>query len=444
MTTFWVVAGIFIVGALLFVLPTLWSKRERKSGVARDATNIDVYRDQLAELDSDLRSDVLTREQYEQSKRELQQRMLLDIPQAGGAGGAGALAAGPSTMLDGRSNIATITLTTLVVPVLAVSLYLWLGNTKALLPQPAVEQAPLSAEGGHSDFSSVLENLIARLKEKPDDMEGWLMLGRTYAMMQRFNEAKEAYEKVLALAPENPEVITDYADIVAMTNNGSLMGKPLELIDKALRLDPQNPKALALAGTAEFERRRYKDAAAYWEKLLALIPPSESELVESVKNSIAEAKSLASGKGSTVARADQSPGGQVPPSAETRPGSAAAAGAQTSGTTLSGKVTLSPALAAKVSPDDSLYVFARAKTGPRAPLATLRLQVKDLPAAFTLNDSMARSGVQLSSFPDEVIVGARISKSGSPMPQSGDFQGLSQPVRIGASGISVVIDQQLP
>ncbi|HEX8874558.1 MAG TPA: c-type cytochrome biogenesis protein CcmI [Nitrosospira sp.] len=438
MTTFWVVAGIFIVGALLFVLPTLWSKRERRAGVARDATNVNIYRDQLAELDSDLRSDILTREQYEQSKRELQQRMLQDIP-AGETGPA----ASPSIM-SGRSNTATITITTLAVPVLAVSLYLWLGNTKALLPQPAMEQAPMSAEGGHPDFSSVLQNLITRLKDQPDDIEGWLMLGRTYAMMQRFNEAKEAYEKVMALTPDDSGVITDYADIVAMTNNGSLIGKPLELIDKALRLDPQNPKALALAGTAEFERRRYKDAAAYWERLLALIPPAETELAESVRNSIAEAKSLASGKGSTVARApDQPSGGQIPPSAESRSGSAPVAGAATSGT-LSGKVTLSPALAGKVSPNDSLYVFARAKTGPRAPLATLRLQVKDLPATFSLNDSMARSGVQLSTFPDEVVVGARVSKSGSPMPQSGDLQGLSQPVRIGATGISVVIDQQLP
>src|SRR5690242_6254625 len=369
MTTFWVVAGIFIVGALLFVLPTLWSKRERKSGVARDATNIDVYRDQLAELESDLRSDVLTREQYEQSKRELQQRMLQDVPVdiKVGAGGAAAL---PSGGLSGGGNIATITLTTLAVPVLAVSLYLWLGNTKALLPQPAGQQhVPMSSEGGHSDLSAVLQNLTARLQEQPDDMEGWLMLGRTYGMMGRFNEAKEAYERALALAPDNAEVITDYADIVAMTNNGSLMGQPLELINKALRLDPQNPKALALAGTAEFERRRYKEAAGYWEKLLALIPASETELVDSVKNSIAEANSLASGKGSTVARAGQSPGGQTPPPAE-KPASGAAAGAQGSGT-LSGKVALSPAMASKVSPADSVYIFARAKAGPRAPLATL-------------------------------------------------------------------------
>jgi cytochrome c-type biogenesis protein CcmH len=439
MTSFWVVAGVFIVGALMFVLPTLWSKRNRDGGVARDATNIDVYRDQLAELDSDLRSDILTREQYEQSKRELQQRMLEDIPQGE------TMAA---TLMSGNRNVTTITLTTLAVPLLAVSLYLWLGNTKALLPQPAAVEHPAmtsSPESGHPDFSSVLENLTARLRDQPDDIEGWLMLGRTYAMMQRFNEAKEAYEKVLALSPDNPEVLTDYADIVAMTHDGSLVGEPYELIKKALRLDARNPKALALAGTAEFEQKKYKEAAASWEKLLALIPPSEAELVQSVRASIDEAKSLASGgKGGAIARAmEQTPGSQTPPPAESKPAAAAATGGATSGT-LSGKVTLSPAMAGKASPNDSVYIFARAKAGPRAPLATLRVQVKDLPASFTLNDSMARSGVQLSTYPDEVVVGARISKSGSPMPQSGDLQGLSQPTRVGDKNINVVIDQQLP
>ena len=126
MTSFWIVAGIFIVGALLFVLPTLWSKKDRDAGVERDATNIDVYRDQLAELDSDLRSDILTREQYEQSKRELQQRMLQDIPEDGST---------TTPIMGGRHNVATMTVTALALPVLAISLYLAIGNTKALLPQ---------------------------------------------------------------------------------------------------------------------------------------------------------------------------------------------------------------------------------------------------------------------------------------------------------------------
>jgi cytochrome c-type biogenesis protein CcmH len=441
MTSFWVVAGIFIVGALLFVLPTLLSKRNREIGEERDSTNVSVYRDQLAELDNDLRSDILTREQYEQSKRELQQRMLQDIPQEE--------TMSTAVMGGNHKNVATVALTVLAMPLLAVSLYLWLGNTKALLPQPAAEQMPMAGmgeEGGHANISSVLENLTARLQEQPDDVEGWLMLGRTYAIMRRFTDAKSAYERVMALSPDNAEYITDYADIVAMVNDGSLIGKPEELINKALRLDPGNPKALALAGTVEFEKKRYKQAAGYWEKLLALVPPG-TQLEQSVRDSIAEANSLAAGKGSIVARAQEQspPGSQTPPPGQNQPGSAAAAGAGgPSSGTLSGKVTLSPAMAGKASPNDSLYIFARAKAGPRAPLATLRLQVKDLPASFTLNDSMARSGVQLSTFGDEVVVGARISKSGSPMPQPGDLQGLSQPVRVGASGINVVIDQTLP
>ncbi|MEO6824444.1 MAG: c-type cytochrome biogenesis protein CcmI [Nitrosospira sp.] len=439
MTSFWVVVGIFIVGALLFVIPTLLRKKYQHAGLARNTTNVNIYRDQLAELDNDLLADILTREQYEQSKRELQHRMLEDIPQ-----GESSTA---TVMGGGKRNVATITLVVLALPLLAISLYLWLGNTRALTPQPAAQQMPMSStsdEGGHENFSSVLENLTTRLKEQPNDVEGWIMLGRTYAIMQRFHEAKAAYEKVLALVPDDAELITDYADIVAMTNNGSLMGQPLELIDKALRLDPKNPKALALAGTAEFEQKKFAQAAKYWEQLLALIP-AESELGRSVSSSIAEAKSLAAGKGPTMASAqDQPRGGQNPPPAGNNPSSTSGGGAAPGGGTLSGKVTLGPALAGKASPNDSLYIFARAKVGPKAPLATLRLQVKDLPATFTLNDSMARSGVQLSTFSDEVVVGARISKSGSPMPQSGDLQGLSQPARVGAKGIDVVIDQQLP
>jgi cytochrome c-type biogenesis protein CcmH len=439
MTSFWVVVGIFIVGALLFVIPTLLRKKYQHAGLARNTTNVNIYRDQLAELDNDLLADILTREQYEQSKRELQHRMLEDIPEGG---------SNTATVVGGgKRNVATITLVVLALPLLAISLYLWLGNTRALTPQPAAQQMPMSStsdEGGHENFSSVLENLTTRLKDQPNDVEGWIMLGRTYAIMQRFHEAKAAYEKVIALVPDDAELISDYADIVAMTNNGSLMGKPLELIDKALRLDPKNPKALALAGTAEFEQKKFAQAAKYWEQLLALIP-AESELGRSVSSSIAEAKSLAAGKGPMMASAqDQSRGGQNPPTAGNNAGSASGGGKTPGGGTLSGKVTLGPALAGKASPNDSLYIFARAKVGPKAPLATLRLQVKDLPATFTLNDSMARSGVQLSTFSDEVVVGARISKSGSPMPQSGDLQGLSQPAKVGDKGIDVVIDQQLP
>lgn len=438
MTSFWVVAGIFIVGALLFVLPTLLRRGSNQAGVVRGDANVSIYRDQLTDLDADLRSDLLSKEQYEQSKRELQQRMLQDVP------------AGESmtsmVMTGSGRNVATITILVLAVPLLAVSLYLLLGNTKGLTPQPAFEQTPMAeATAGHQNFSSVLDSLIARLRDQPDDLEGWIMLGRTYAIMQRFNEAKTAYERVLALSPENPELITDYADIVAMTNNGSLAGEPVELLKRALSLDPKNPKALALAGTAEFEQANYKQATVYWEKLLVQIP-AESKLAQSVKESIAEAKSLASGKGSTLAGMQtQTPQSQnTPPAADKTAMAGAGTAAVAAKDTLSGTITLSSALAGKASPDDTLFIFARATQGPPMPRAILVKKVKDLPVSFLLTDGMgARPDLKISDAA-QLIINARITKSGKAMPERGDLQGFSQPVKPGDKNINVVIDQQVP
>lgn len=438
MTSFWVVAGILTIGALLFILPTLLRKGNGRTGIIREAANVSIYRDQLAELEADLRSDVLSKEQYEQSKRELQQRMVQDVPE--GESMTSMVMAGGN-----RSNVATITVMVLAIPLLAVSLYLWLGNTKGLTPQPAPEQMPVAEEAGHQNFSSVLDSLIARLREQPNDLEGWIMLGRTYAIMQRFNEAKVAYEQVLALSPESPELLVDYADIMAMTNEGSLLGKPMELINRALSLDPENPKALALAGTAAFEQKNFKQAAVYWEKLLVHIP-AESKLAQSVKDSIAEAKSLATGKGSTMAGMQtQIPNSQnAPPVADKSVVAGAGTAAAETGSTLSGTVTLSAAFAGKASPDDTLFIFARATEGPPMPRAISVKKVRDLPASFLLTDGMgARPDLKISNVP-QLIISARITKSGKAMPESGDLQGFSQKVKPGDKNINIVIDQQVP
>ncbi len=446
MTSFWVVAGILTIGALLFIVPTLISKGTSRTGVIRKAANVSIYRDQLAELESDLRSDVLSKEQYDQSKRELQQRMIQDVPE-------GESLATMVITSSNRSNIATITVLMLAIPLMAVSLYLWIGNTKGLTPQPISEQqSPMSGSGpesesGHQNFSSVLDSLIARLREQPNDVEGWIMLGRTYAIMQRFNEAKIAYEQVIALSPESPELLVDYADIVAMTNGGSLQGEPMELVNKALSLSPKNPKALALAGTAAFEQKNFKQAASYWEKLLVQIPP-ESKLAQSVKESITEAKSLASGKGSTMAgmqnQAATSNQNSPPPASQAITASPNADSAGATGATLTGTVTLSATLAGKVSPDDTLFIFARATDGPPMPRAISVKKVRDLPASFLLTDGMgARPDLKISNVP-QLIISARITKSGKAMPESGDLQGFSQKVKPGDKNINIMIDQQIP
>jgi len=449
MTSFWIIAGIFIVTALLFILPTLLRSREvqEDSGIENDEANLGVYRDQLTELENDFRNDILSQSQYENSKQELQQRLLQDVPEKN--------MMTSLTVKKGRS-IATSFIITLAIPLSAVFLYLSIGDTRGLLPQAqlanATQMQPANAaEGpeGHPEFSSVLENLIARLNDNPDDIEGWIMLGRTYTIMGRFDEATETYAKLVELVPDSPQILSDYADVLAMSNQGVLAGEPAELIHQALSIDPEYPKALALAGTVEFEQKRFDQAADYWERLLAVIP-ADSKLAESVSESIAEAKSLAS-NGQVEAVSEQA---TIPEKEDSREDQAVVADSDSDDSnattdtaadaSISGTVTLSGAIAAKAAPNDTLFIYARAETGPRMPLAIHRLKVSDIPATFTLNDDMAMTPtMKISSFP-EVVVEARISKSGQAVPTSGDLQGFSQPVKLGDQDISIVIDQQVP
>lgn len=444
MTSFWVISGIFIVTALLFIIPTLLRNREAQlENVEHDAVNITVYRDQIAELDNDLENDILTQEQYNKSKQELQQRMLQDVSER-------------EKMVFKKNkkihNIAISTFITLTLPLAAVFLYMVIGDTRGLLPQAQLANATQMNRGsgsdspaGHDNFSSVLENLIARLEKNPEDIEGWIMLGRTYAIMERYAEASNTYAKLVELVPDNPQILSDYADVLAMKNQGNLTGKPAELIYEALRIDPQYPKALALAGTIEFEQEKFEQAAAHWEKLLEVIPV-DSQLAKSVKTSIAEAKLLSSGgKGITAEQQTKATDSQQEANTlSKKETSDSPTATETVLLSVSGQVTISKELAPRASPNDTLFIYARAKTGPKMPLAILRLKASDLPATFTLTDDMAMTPtMKMSSFP-EVVIEARISKSGQAVPASGDLQGFSDPVKIGNNTITVVINKQIP
>lgn len=444
MTSFWVISGIFIVTALLFIIPTLLRNRDTQAeNIEHDAVNITVYRDQIAELDNDLENDILTQEQYTKSKQELQQRMLQDVSERE------KMAIKKNKRIH---NIAISTFIALTLPLAAVFLYMVIGDTRGLLPQAQLANATQMNRGsggdspaGHDNFSSVLENLIVRLEKNPEDIEGWVMLGRTYAIMERYTEASNTYAKLAELVPNNPQILSDYADVLAMKNQGNLTGKPAELIYEALRIDPQYPKALALAGTIEFEQEKFEQAAMHWEKLLEVIP-EDSQLANSVKTSIAEAKLLASG-GKAIAT-EQRP--KATTSQQETDNQLEKITSDTTATTapvslsVSGQVTISRELASKASPNDTLFIYARAKAGPKMPLAILRLKASDLPATFTLTDDMAMTPtMKMSSFP-EVVIEARISKSGQAVPASGDLQGFSDPVKIGNNAIAIVINKQIP
>jgi cytochrome c-type biogenesis protein CcmH len=272
-------------------------------------------------------------------------------------------------------------------------------------------------------IAQMVEALAVRLKEQPDNVQGWLMLARSYNALGRYPEAAQAYAQLVQRVPDDAQLLADYADVLAMTQNRDLSGEPERLIRRAVEIDGNNVKALALLGTLEFNRQNFAKAAESWQKILPLVPP-ESDFARNLQSSIAEA---------------QQKGGLAVAPAAAKPAPAAAAG----GGRVSGKVTLAPELAAKAAPTDTVFVFARAAQGPRMPLVILRKQVKDLPAEFVLDDSMAMSpNMRLSSVP-QVVVGARISKTGNASVQPGDLEGLSQPVAAGASGLAIVIDREV-
>jgi cytochrome c-type biogenesis protein CcmH len=266
---------------------------------------------------------------------------------------------------------------------------------------------PRSIDTPVQNLEAMVERLAAHLRENPDDATGWKLLGRSYASMERFPEAADAYAKAAVRAPRDAQLLADLAEALAMARGRNLEGEPEKLLARALELEAHNLKALALAGTAAFGRRDYRAAVAHWEKMVPLVP-AESEDGRSIRASVEEAKALISQK------------------------------------PLQGRVSLSKKILPHVSPDDTVFIFARAVDGPPMPLAVLRKQVRDLPFAFALDDSMAMAPAMKLSGQPRVIVGARVSKSGDPAPKPGDLQGASAPVANDAQGVSVVIDSVVP
>jgi len=433
MTGFAVAAGILVIVALVWLIVPLM-RAGRAPAIGRGAANVAILRDQLAELDSDLRAGTLSQSQYDQARDEIERRVLEESRQEGETGPASDARGGPWTAIA----------LAIAVPIAAGLLYLQLGSLDAFRPPSEAPQHAVSEQ----EIEGLIAKLEARLRERPDP-EGFLILARTYYAMQRFPQAVAAFERVGDAGLQDPDYLADYADALGVAQGSKLAGKPLELVKRALALDPNHLKALALAGSEAFQRQDYKTAVDYWERIRA-VAPADSPFAQSVVASIEEARELgglgkpqAGGPGRAAAPTAAAPKAAGPRvAAAPSPGTSSAPAA--SGARVAGVVTLAPALAAKAGPDDTVFVFARAAEGPRLPLAIVKRQVKDLPLKFSLDDSQAMApGMALSNFSD-VVVGARISKRANATPQAGDLEGVSQSVRVGATDVAVVIDKVLP
>jgi cytochrome c-type biogenesis protein CcmH len=377
---------------------------------------------------------------------------------AAGAAGLAAAQPRPSRRLLAGVGVFVVAIT--------VAGYAWKGTPSQLgLGTQASAGAPAGHAGGdaphdvgNAQIAAMVEKLAQRMKERPDDAQGWVMLARSYTVLERYADAVPAYAAAVKLVGDDASLLADYADVLGMTNGRILGTDAMQLIERALKADANNLKALSLAGSAAFTGKDYATAVRYWERLVE-VAPAESPFLPDVRSGIAEARELgklgqapagatsgATGKATATLAAAPAPTpapapatqvAQAAPKAPAADAPPAAAGPAT----VSGTITLSKSLAAQASPNDTVFIFARAAEGPRMPLAIVRKQVKDLPFEFKLDDSHAMApAFKLSSFP-KVVVGARISKSGEAMPQKGDLTGLSAPVATGSTGLKIEINQ---
>jgi cytochrome c-type biogenesis protein CcmH len=419
MILFWVLCSAMLLAAILFVaLPLL--RKSTPNNVLRDAANLGILRDQSTELEVDLDNGLLTQEAYDQGKRELQARLLEEVK----------ITEQPPTLPRNPAKMLAITLAVLL-PLFTIPVYMAIGNSKAFLPQE--EQSASAVGDGIIRTEEGLQALVSELQDNPENPNGWYNLARSYIEMKRYEEGSKAYEELVKLVPDEAQLWANYADVYAMAHGQTLNSEEVaKILEQALALDPNNITALALSGSVGMERGDFVLALTHWQKLYGLLPPGSKD-AQRFKGSIKNARKQLAAQPGGKKKLAQLPFDEAPQVADS------------SATAITGKVALSPALAGKASPNDTVFILARAAQGPPMPLAVFRKQVKDLPMEFTLDDSMAmRPEMKLSGF-DQVVVVARVSKSGQGgRAQPGDLEGLTAAIKPGTKGLNIVIDSVIP
>ena len=418
MLAFWIVAAVLIAVALVFLLVPLLRVRPPHGLSAREA-NLAVLRGQRGELDADVAHGVLAGDARDEALAELVARAGEDL--AGPPEAPAPLARRPWIL---ASSLA------ILLPASAVAIYLAVGTPAAVAPRTAA-QAPFSDR----QIEAMVESLAKKVRDRPNDRDGWMLLSRSLNALGRYAEAVDAYRHLASLVPNDPDVLADYADALAMTQGSKLAGEPAQLVAQALAIDPNHPKSLALAGTAAMNSGEYRLASAYWTRLAEHLPP-DSDDARQVRAILADiaARATSSAKPSPLASAAKP---EVPAGSTKSPKAAG-------GASVTGRVSIDPALKSKVVASDTLFIFARSEGGPRMPLAVIRAPATELPRAFALDDSMAMAPNMALSSAKSVRIEARVSKSGNAIGQPGDLVGTSNPVAPGAQGVMVVIDRVLP
>jgi cytochrome c-type biogenesis protein CcmH len=408
MLLFWVVVIAMIVATLALILPALL-KPSRTLTTDASAEKRAIFRQQFDEIAQDKTNGVLDAAQYELAKTELERRMLDEI-------GTAHLSQVSSTDTLPDRRLAWILL--ILLPIASVLIYYKIGSPASIgIPQTVQNTVENNAMTGNVD--QLLGTLKSKLENNPEDGKGWALLAATYVELERYAEAVPAYEKAVNLTPDDPQLLADYADALAVLNNYNLAGKPEELANQALKLNPHNIKALLLAAAAATDRKDYKLAIPHWEQLQKDLP-ADSNILPKVKSTLVEIYTLTG----------------VKPAATSAKGAAA-------NVAVSGTITITPALAGKLASTDTVFVFARAAQGSPMPLAIIRTTVKDLPYTYHLDDSNSLMPSNKLSQASEVVIVARVSKSGDAKPQAGDLQGTSTAVKPNGGKVDIEINELL-
>lgn len=405
MTAFIIFAGLLLAGALLLILPPLLGvgARRRREAARQSTMALTVLREQLAELDAELASGQIDAASHAKSREELERRALEE-------GEAAAEAAEAADVRPSRGWAVGMALT---VPALAIAGYLMIGEPDALDPKNIEGQQGFTRE----QVEEMVGTLVQRLEQEPENAEGWTMLARTYMVLQDYPKAAAAYARLDKLTPNDPDVLSDWADATAAIHD-SVVGEAEALAKRALEAAPTHPKALALAGTAAYQRDDFAAAAALWERILAQIPPGD-QVAQGVRASINDARAKAG----------------MPPLAD---GEGAAPVAASKALTVSGRLEVDAALGPKVAAEDAVFVFVRGEAGG-PPLAALRFKGSELPLDFSFSGATMMMGD--APVPERVVIAARVAKGGDASARAGDLEGASVPVAADASGVKLVIDR---
>jgi len=393
-TSFLISALLLLVLVLVLLLrPFIFPAKSRS--ISRRQMNAAIYREELDKLEAEHTAGVITSTDYEIAHAEMRQRLFQDTIEE------------DDQEVAGSSKKTAIGLCIFII-LISSGLYFSLGDFVRVAERSA--EQPVTQEG----VEKMVAEFAAKMEKDPGNLEGWAMLARSYRIMGRNQDAAKAYARAGNFIDSDPQLLADYADVLAANANGSFVGKPLQLINQALKLDPNNLMALWLSGTVSYNSGNYKAAVKTWEKLVNQMPPDTDD-ARAIQGSIAEARFK---------------GGLAPSAPVT-----------SSAKVISGTIELSADLKSKMKPGDTVLVIAR-KPGERMPVAVLRVPAADFPMSFVLNDALAMNPSAPLSQLSEASIEVRISKTGMAKPEVGDLISSAKTIKVGANNVRLLVDQE--